>query len=192
MLDEHGQDYINRMQNAAKRMRTLITDLLTYSRVTTQAQPFVPVNLLKVAQEVISDLDARIRSTGGRVELGDLPTIDADPTQMRQLLQNLIGNGLKFHRPEEGPVVKVEARLLDQMCQITIQDNGIGFDIKYLDRILKIFQRLHGRSQYEGTGIGLAICRKIVERHSGSITAKSTLGQGATFIVFLPRKESKS
>ncbi|MCP4536469.1 MAG: PAS domain-containing protein [Chloroflexi bacterium] len=184
-LDERGQDYVNRMQNAARRMRTLINDLLTFSRITTTAQPFVPVNLFEAAQEVISDLEARIKRTGGRVELGDLPTIDADPIQMRQLFQNLIGNGLKFHQPEEPPVVSVQAQLLDRVCQITVKDNGIGFDIKYLDRIFEIFQRLHGRFQYEGTGIGLAICRKIVERHGGSITAKSTPGQGATFIVSL-------
>ena len=182
-------------------MHILINDLLTYSRVTTQAQPFVPVNLAELTQQVLSDLEVRIEATSGRVEVGDLPTIYADPTQMRQLMQNLIGNALKFHRPEEPPLVKVNGRILngngegltgrssvDGLCELTIEDNGIGFDEKYLDRIFAIFQRLHGRSEYEGTGVGLATCRKIVERHGGSITAKSVPGKGSSFFVVLPVK----
>ncbi|MFQ5857551.1 MAG: ATP-binding protein [Anaerolineae bacterium] len=203
-LSDEGRDYLERMQNAAGRMQTLINDLLTFSRVTTQAQPFVPVDLAGMAREVVSDLEMRIEQVGGRVDVGELPTIDADPTQMRQLLQNLIGNALKFHRQEEMPVVKIRGKLLngqerrpaggcpvDELCQIIVEDNGIGFDEKYLDRIFTPFQRLHGRSAYEGAGIGLAICRKIAERHGGSITAKSTPGQGATFIVTLPVKQAK-
>ena len=125
-----------------------------------------------------------------------LPTIDADPTQMRRLLQNLIGNALKFHRPEAPPLVKISAKRLDspergQRYQILVEDNGIGFDEKYLDRIFTPFQRLYSQGKYEGTGIGLAICRKIVERHGGSITAKSRPGQGATFIVTLPVKQTR-
>ena len=121
------------------------------------------------------------------MELGNLPAIKADPLQMRQLLQNLVGNGLKFHREEEAPVVNVHGQLLNgrepraagnslggELCQITVEDNGIGFDEKYLDRIFTIFQRLHSRSEYQGTGVGLAVCRKIVESHSGTITATST------------------
>jgi PAS domain S-box-containing protein len=190
-LDERGRDYLQRMQNAARRMQSLINDLLTFSRVTTRGQPFVPVNLTEVAEEVVSDLEAHIQRTGGRVEVGDLPTIEADPVQERQLLQNLIDNGLKFHRPEEAPVVKVNGKLLDDRCEITVQDNGIGFDEKYLDRIFTIFQRLHARFEYEGTGVGLALCRKIAERHGGNITAQSTPGKGATFIVTLSVKQPK-
>jgi len=196
-LSEQGRDYLDRMQQAAGRMQTLINDLLSFSRVTTRAQPFSRVDLAEVAQGVLSDLETRVEQTGGRVEVSHLPVIDADPTQMRQLLQNLIGNALKFHRPDEAPLVKVSGQLLngrhaaDQasdagLYQILVEDNGIGFDEKYLDRIFTVFQRLHGRTSYEGTGIGLAICRKIAERHRGSITAKSTPGQGATFIVTLP------
>jgi len=190
-LDERGHDYLERMQNAAGRMQTLINDLLKFSRVTTKAQPLVQVNLAEVVREVVDSLEAHIERTGGRVEVDDMPTIDADPTQMRQLLQNLISNGLKFHKEEEPPVVRVHGKLIDNRCQITVEDNGIGFDEKYLDRIFTIFQRLHGRLEYEGTGVGLAICRKIVERHGGSITAKSTPGQGAKFIVTLPVKQLK-
>jgi len=189
-LDERGHDYLERMRGAARRMQEMINDLLALSRIAARAQPFVPVNLRQTADEAISDLEIRIERTGGRVEVGDLPTIEAEPTQMRQLLENLIGNGLKFHRDGVVPVVKVYGKVTDDdRCQIFVEDNGIGFDEKYLDRIFQPFQRLHGRSAYEGSGIGLAICRKIVERHGGSITARSAPGEGATFIVTLPVKQ---
>jgi PAS domain S-box-containing protein len=198
-LNDQGREYVARMHQAAARMRTLIADLLAFSRLTTQPQRFVRVDLSRVAREVVSDLETRLEETGGRVDIGALPSVDGDPTQMRQLLLNLISNGLKFHRPGEPPVVQVRGRLLADvdrpflgdgragpLSEITVCDNGIGFDEKYLDRIFEVFQRLHAHSEYEGTGIGLAICRKIVERHGGCITAKSISGQGATFIVTLP------
>lgn len=191
------RDYLARMQNAALRMQTLIKDLLTLSRVTTRGQPFVSVNLNQIVQEVLSDLEISIQQTLATVEVGDLPTIPADPLQMRQLLQNLIANALKFHHPQTPPVVKItsqiiqnqsdEFSLVSEMCQITVEDNGIGFAQQYVERTFQIFQRLHSREQYTGTGIGLAICRKIVERHQGTITAESQPGQGAKFIVTLPR-----
>jgi signal transduction histidine kinase/CheY-like chemotaxis protein len=196
-LNEQGREYLERMRSAAARMSTLINDLLAFSRVTTKAQPFAAVDLAAEARQVASDLEGRIQQVGGTVEIGPLPTLHADPMQMRQLLQNLIGNGLKFHRPHEPPRVRVEGRLLDgregeerggPLCEIAVRDNGIGFEEKYLDRIFQLFQRLHSRSEYEGTGIGLAICRKIVERHGGTITARSAPGQGATFLVTLPVK----
>jgi signal transduction histidine kinase len=203
-LGTRGCDYLARMQQAAARMQTLITDLLAFSRVTTQAQPFGPVDLTRVAQEVIGDLEVRLEHVGGRVVVETLPTINADPLQMRQLLQNLLGNALKFHRPETPPVVTISSDSLPtpatdgvaptappRWCQLVVADNGIGFDEKYLDRIFAPFQRLHGRSEYEGTGIGLAVCRKIAERHGGSLTAHSTPGQGATFIVTLPVTHAK-
>jgi PAS domain S-box-containing protein len=192
-LGPEALDYLERMQKAAARMQTLINDLLTFSRVTTKAHPFVPVNLAEIASEVVNDLEGRIELVKGRVELGPLPVIDAEALQMRQLLQNLIGNALKFRRPEEPPVVKVEAQIISapdtpakKLCQLTISDNGIGFDEKYLDRIFNVFQRLHTRNEYEGTGMGLAIVRKIALYHRGDITAKSKPGQGATFILTLP------
>jgi PAS domain S-box-containing protein len=202
VLTDQGLDYLERMQNAVQRMQTLIDDLLILSRVTTKAQPFVRVNLNQVTQEVLSDLEVRIQQSGARVEVGELPIIDADPIQMRQLLQNLISNALKFHRQEQPRVVKIYSQRIKgednsstknssavELCQIIVEDNGIGFDEKYLDRIFNAFQRLHGRSEYEGTGIGLAICRKIAERHGGIITATSTLGQEAKFIVTLPLQQ---
>jgi len=196
-LEDQGRDYLERMQNAAARMRNLIDDLLTFSRLTSKAQSFPQVDLTKVAQEVVSDLEGHLQQTGGRVEVGDLPTVEADPMQMRQLLQNLIDNALKFHKPAVPPVVRVEAKVLHDPAhrsksqvrafyQVTVQDNGIGFEEQYRDRIFELFQRLHGRQEYEGTGMGLAICRKIVERHGGTITAKGAPGDGATFTITLP------
>jgi PAS domain S-box-containing protein len=196
-LEPETLDYLQRMQKAASRMQNLINDLLTFSRVTTKAQPFTPVDLAEMAREVVDDLEGRIEMTKGRVELGDLPAIDAEPVQLRQLLQNLIGNALKFRRPEEPPVVKIQAKFISgvlpqapdspqKLCELAVSDNGIGFDEKYLDRIFNVFQRLHTRNEYEGTGMGLAIARKIVLYHGGTITAKSAPGQGATFIVTLP------
>ena len=192
ILAPESADYLDRMQNAAARMQTLINDLLTFSRVISRTEPFVTVDLAQVTREVLSDLEVRIEKTGATVEVNNLPKIQADPMQMRQLIQNLIGNALKFHLPEAKPKVKVNGQILtngspdDPICQFTVQDNGIGFDEKYIDKIFAVFQRLHGRQEYEGTGIGLAVCRRIVDRHKGNITAKSKPGQGATFTVQLP------
>jgi PAS domain S-box-containing protein len=204
-----GREYLERMQNAAARMRRLIDDLLTFSRVISRTEPFAPVDLNKVTREVLSDLEVRIEKSGATVHVSELPTIEADPLHMRQLLQNLIGNALKFHEPSAKPVVNITGRIVTgganatetavlrmramrdktangRFCELTVQDNGIGFEEKYLDRIFAVFQRLHGKQEYEGTGIGLAVCRRIVDRHGGSITARSKPGEGATFVVMLP------
>lgn len=199
-LSEVGRDYLDRMLASAGRMRSLIDGLLAYSRVTNKTRPFQPVDLSQLAQEVVGDLDARLLQTGGKVVLGDLPTLDADPLLIRQLLQNLLGNALKFRRPEVPPVVQVHSRLQNvnprgsapTHCEITIEDNGIGFEQVYVDRIFELFQRLHGRDEYEGTGMGLAICRKIVDRHNGQITAESSPGNGAKFLIKLPLKQANT
>jgi len=198
-LDDSGNEYLQRMQSAAGRMQTLIDGLLSLSRVTTQGQKFEAVDLAKIAREVVSDLEIQIEHVGGLVEVERLPTIQADPLQMRQLLQNLIANGLKFHRAEEPPVIKVHGRFVhgrqqrqdglpvaEEQCRIVVEDNGIGFEQKYQDRIFGVFQRLHPRDVFEGMGIGLALCRKIVERHGGQITVESVSGQGSTFEIVLP------
>jgi PAS domain S-box-containing protein len=195
LLPPETLDYLDRMQGASARMRTLIDDLLTFSRVLRNSQPFAPVDLAQVAREALGDLEVRIERSGGRVEVGELPCIEADATQMRQLLLNLIGNALKFQPPGGHPVVKVSARTFtsiagEQYCELTVQDNGIGFDEQYSEKIFAVFQRLHGRGEYEGTGVGLAICRRITDRHQGSITAKSQLGKGATFTIRLPVRQS--
>jgi signal transduction histidine kinase len=200
-LSDRGVEYIDRMQNAAGRMRILIQDLLEFSRVASKSQPFSAVNLQEVVTGVLSDLETRIDETQSTIHVGELPILDADPLQMRQLFQNLIGNAIKFRRPEEPLKIEIKSKNLQIMenngqpkgmdvYQITVSDNGIGFEQKYTDRIFRVFQRLHSRSDYDGTGIGLAVCTKIVERHGGSITAESTLGQGATFIVTLPFQQS--
>lgn len=203
-LDAQGSDYLERMQNAARRMQTLIDDLLSYSRVTTKARPFAPVDLGRLVREVVTDLEERIAREGGQVEVGRLPVVDADASQMRQLFQNLIANGLKFRAPDRPPVVRVHAGSDDVAGlqpndwadvrissvagdhRIVVEDNGIGFEPRYAERIFSIFERLHGRDAYEGTGIGLAICRKIVERHRGTLTAEGRPDAGARFIVSLP------
>jgi PAS domain S-box-containing protein len=196
-LVEESRDYLDRMQKAALRMQTLINDLLAFSRVTSKARPFAPVNLDKVAHEVVSDLEALIEQVQGRVEIGALPVIDAEELQMRQVLQNLIGNALKFRRPETSPMVSVTSRKFSddsglEFCELTICDNGIGFEEKYLDRIFNVFQRLHSRAEFEGNGMGLAIVKKIALYHGGDITAKSQPGTGTTFILNLPVTHPKT
>jgi len=188
VLTGEGVDYLDRMLKAAGRMQALINDLLAFSRVTTKAQPFAPVDLGAIAQEVVHDLEERTHQTGGEVVVGPLPAVDADALQMRQLLQNLVGNGLKFHRPGVPPRVELSGSASNGTAEIVVSDNGIGFDEKYAERIFTMFERLHGRASYEGTGIGLAICRKIAHRHGGDIRASSRQGEGATFVVTLPVK----
>lgn len=196
-LDATALDYMDRMQNAAERMKVLINDLLTLSRVTTRGEPFKPVDLKQVASNVAQDLETTIDSANGTIEIEDLPTVEADSSQISRLLQNLIVNSLKFSRAEAPPVVKISASELHEnvngetYVQIAVADNGIGFDEKYLDRIFQPFQRLHGRNTYEGTGMGLAICQRIVERHGGTISAQSTPGEGTTFFITLPHVQSE-
>ncbi|WP_018479231.1 sensor histidine kinase [Pontibacter roseus] len=196
-LSDQGKDYVDRMLNAASRMQNLINDLLTFSRVTSGAKPFVRVDLNNILAEVLSDLEIAIEKSGAKIETSPLPVMQAEPTQLRQLLQNLISNAIKFSRGDEKPHIKVYANSLqpkahtggtpgDEIIELHVEDNGIGFDEKYLDRIFNIFQRLEGQ-KYEGSGIGLAICRKIAIRHGGDITAKSKPGQGTHFIVTLAK-----
>lgn len=190
-LDKRGLDYLERMQGAASRMQTLIEDLLTFSRITTKAQPYTPVNLNQIVKDVLLDLETHIEDVNGQVNVDKLPEIEADPTQMRQLFQNLVGNALKFHRPTVAPIICITSKKQSNgYYKISVADNGIGFDEKYTDRIFGMFQRLHSRSQYKGTGVGLAVCKKIVERHSGTITAKSKPENGAIFIITLPLKQN--
>lgn len=191
-LGNDGLDYLNRMRNAASRMSTLIQDLLSFSRVSTKQNSSASVNMNDVVSEVIGDIETLIQDVNGAVRVGTLPTVVADPTHIRQLFQNLIGNALKFHQPDVAPVVEVSSREDNGWIEISVKDNGIGFDEKYLDRIFTVFQRLHDRASYEGTGIGLAVCRKIAERYGGMITATSKKNKGSTFIVRLPKTIKES
>jgi signal transduction histidine kinase len=189
-LDADARGYLDRMLNAASRMRSLIADLLLYARVTTRAQPFVPVDLAQLAGEVMADLETAIAEAGATVEVGDLPTIDADPLQMRQLLQNLLSNALKYRNAARPALVRVDASATDGgRYVLTVADNGIGFGPQYAERIFGMFERLHGRAEYEGSGIGLAICRSIVEHHGGTISAAGMPEHGATFSVVLPARQ---
>ena len=200
-VDETGRYYLERMEDGAHRMSRLVSGLLDLSRVQTHGRhSFEPVALEEIAATARTDLEARIENTGGRVEIGTLPRLEADPTQMRRLLQNLVGNALKFHREGVAPVVHVrgarapvtdhpEADLApgtEAVVRLVVEDNGIGFEEKFLDRIFMPLQRLNGQRDREGTGIGLAVCRRIAERHGGTIEAESTPGAGSRFTVLLP------
>jgi signal transduction histidine kinase len=198
-LGDDGKMYIDRMQNSVIRMRTLINDLLDYSRVTTKGKPFEPIDLNEVVEDVVSDLEVRTEEVDGEISVEPLPVVDADRIQMHQLFQNLVSNALKFHCPDQPPRVHIRAEMVDlgrsvkqRCCRITIRDNGIGFDMKYADRIFGIFQRLHSRAEFEGTGIGLATCRKITERHQGAIEVQSASGEGTIFTIELPIRQART
>lgn len=186
-LGEKGRDYLERMQHAATRMEKLIEAVLTLSRLSTQKPSFQPVDLNLIVQAVLTDLEMRLRESGGQIETGPLPSLTAEPTQMQQLFLNLIGNALKFHQPGTTPRVQIHSsQTAAGEVEIQVADNGIGFEPEAAAKLFKPFARLHGRSEYEGTGMGLAICQKIVENHAGTITTHSAPGQGATFIITLP------
>ncbi len=186
-LGDTGQHYIERLQQSASRMSQFVTDLLTYARVETAHEALQPVDLGAMLTSVLSDLDMRIAESGGRVEAGALPVVLADAVQMRQLLLNLVGNALKYHRPGTPPVVRVSAREEAQRVWLVVEDNGIGFEPRYAERIFAPFQRLHSRNAYEGTGMGLSIVRRIAERHGGTVSAEGTPGEGSRFLVSLAR-----
>ena len=189
-LSERGRDYLARANAAAERMQKLIEDLLRFSRVSTQGRPFERVDLSEVAGAVIIDLEAQIADLGASVHVGPLPTIKADPLQMHQLLLNLIANALKFHREGIRPEVSVEGAVERGTLRLSVSDNGIGFEPQYALRIFRVFERLHGRNEYPGTGIGLSLCRKITDRHGGTISAEGFPGAGSTFTVVLPARGS--
>lgn len=190
-LNPDDRDYLRRMQNAATRMQTMLDGLLEYSHVATQNHPFQMVDLMRAADEAVSNLQVRIEETGATVAVASLPTLRADSLQMLQLFQNLIGNALKFHRKGVPPRVRVSGKIVSgdadgKHCELQVEDNGTGFDPKHAEQIFLPFKRLQGRQGPDGAGMGLAICRKIVERHGGRITAESEPGRGSLFTVTLP------
>ncbi len=208
-LGDDGRMYISIMQNAASRMHVLINDLLKFSRLSKDKEVFTCSPLNSIVDDSLSDLEISIDQTQAVVRVGKLPSVDVIPGQMRQLFQNIISNALKFHRPDVPPVVEINAEILpgrslpglsplraaSSFCRIYIRDNGIGFKEQYAERIFVVFQRLHGRKEYQGTGIGLAVCKKIVDNHHGFITAISKEDEGSTFVITIPVKqnnESKS
>ena len=196
-LSTEAQDYVKRIQSAASRMQNLVIALLDYSRISTKSQPIEKVNLTQIARKAAEDLDLAIEESQATLTIQPIPNISADPFQMQHLFLNLISNAIKFRQPNmplevniSGQIIQngspTNAHLNGTICEISVSDNGIGFDAKYSDRIFQPFERLHDPNQYDGTGMGLAICRKIVERHHGTITAQSTPGKGTTFIIHLP------
>jgi len=181
------------MQNAAARMRTLIYDLLDFSRVSTQGKPFELANLTSLIKEVVEDFDDQIQKLKGEIIIGNFPTLNVDREQIQRVIQNLISNAIKYKKEDIPPMIEIGSSFNDETDNwvISLKDNGIGFDEKYLDRIFKPFERLHNQQEYQGTGIGLAICEKIMHHHGGKITAKSQPGKGATFIVTLPKNPAQ-
>ena len=194
VLDEKGLNYLHRMQNASARMQNLIHDLLMFSRVTTRKLVLEEVDLEKVAQAILTEMLPVYQQSHSQVNIKDLPLIDADKYQMSLLFRNLISNGLKFQQVDSEPILNIQAEVVTyekQFARIEFMDNGIGMDMKYHDRIFDAFQKLHDRSEFSGSGIGLAVCRRIVERHNGKITMQSEEGKGTTFLVELPLKQPK-
>lgn len=196
VLDGDGRMYLERITSASQRLTKLIVELLNYSRLAVASTSVGIVDLNEVVADVTRDLHVRLTEVDGVIEHDSLPRVEADPMQVRQLFQNLIGNALKFHRPNVPPVVGITATRISDVAgrpgadgyEICVKDNGIGIEEKYFDIIFDPFQRLHTMSQYEGTGLGLAISHRIVERHQGTISARSRAGVGTVFIVRLPSR----
>jgi light-regulated signal transduction histidine kinase (bacteriophytochrome) len=196
-LDEDGQTNIFRIQKAAERMQNLITDILTFSKIASEKVEFIESDLNKIVSEVIFDMDEEVRSRAAHIEVAQLPTLQVNPGLIKPLFQNLIANALKYSKKNIAPNIQIKAdiglknqswsgQFSKNYCRIFIEDNGIGFDQRYAEEIFGMFKRLHRNSEFEGTGIGLALCKKIVEQHNGFISARSKIGEGSTFIVSLP------
>jgi len=194
VLDQTGCDYISRMRKAAKRIQKLTDDMSAYSNVLIKTEDFVPINLETLTHDVLSQFREALKNCNAQTEVGKMPTLQGDAVQMRRLLENLIENAIKYRRDDQALHLKIDAKTTEhqseigkcQFCQIAVQDNGIGFDTQYAERIFNPFERLHGRGKYEGTGIGLALCRKIATHHNGTIEAFGQVGNGAIFTVTLP------
>jgi signal transduction histidine kinase len=198
IMDEDGKTNIQRIHKAAERMQNLITDILTFSKISVDTPSFVNCDMNVLMDEVLVDLDEEIKSKGGKVTIDKLPTLSVNPSLIKPLFHNLIGNALKYSKKDTSPLVKITSEISAQLngktsngvspkyCRIFIQDNGIGFDQKYAEEIFGMFKRLHHNSEFQGTGIGLALCKKIVEQHKGYISARSKINEGSTFIISLP------
>ncbi|WP_461151264.1 sensor histidine kinase [Spirosoma pulveris] len=202
LFDADSMLFMSKIANSAERMSKLIKDLLNFSRISSHQEEFKVVSLHEVVQRILDDQELRIKGMDVKLEIGDLPIIEGIASQMDHLFNNLVSNALKFVRPGVRPLLRIQARVVDsetypdliadrRYFEISIEDNGIGFDEKYVDHIFKVFQRLHGKSAFEGTGIGLAICKRVVMYHHGYITARSQPNEGATFVVVLPESQSQ-
>ena len=205
IMDDDGRTNIQRIHKAAERMQNLITDILTFSKISVDTPSFVNCDMNVLIGEVLVDLDEEIKNKKGKVRVEKLPTLSVNPSLIKPLFHNLIGNALKYSKKDTHPVVKITSEISAQLngqshevanpkyCRIYIQDNGIGFDQKYAEEIFGMFKRLHHNSEFQGTGIGLALCKKIVEQHKGYISARGKVNEGSTFIISLPvQPEQKS
>lgn len=203
MMDEDGRTNIQRIHKAAERMQNLITDILTFSKISVDTPSFVNCDMNTILDEVLTDLDEEVKTKNGRIIVEKLPVLSVNPSLIKPLFHNLIGNALKYSKKDTAPVVKITSEISPQLngkvsgtsikyCRIFIQDNGIGFDQKYAEEIFGMFKRLHHNSEFQGTGIGLALCKKIVEQHKGYISARSKINEGSTFIVSLPLQQQQS
>lgn len=201
LFDADSMMFMGKISHSAERMSKLIKDLLNFSRISNHQEGFRAVPLADIVQRILDDQELRIKGMDVRLEIGELPVIEAVSSQMDHLFNNLISNALKFARSGVQPLLRIQAQWVDgrtiaglvpgrQYIEITVEDNGIGFEEKYLEHIFKVFQRLHGKSAFEGTGIGLAICKRVVMTHHGYITARSQPGEGSTFVVVLPESQS--
>lgn len=186
-FDEKGQQFVYYIRDAAERMEALINSLLAYSRVTTQSRDYENVSFAELTDEAERDLQLRIEECDARIEKDIKGFVPGNRSQLRQVIQNLISNALKYRSPDTPPVIRISgAPVSNETYRLTVTDNGIGFDPQYGNQIFEVFKRLHGRDEYEGTGMGLAICKKVITRHGGQITATSEVGKGSTFQVDLP------
>jgi len=189
-LDDEAKVYLEGLQKSADRMVVLIQDILAFSKMSFEKGEFVPSDLNELLEQTLTDLDLAIQEKNATINIEKLPQLRIDPNLVHPLFTNLIGNAIKYAKPNIPPVVRIysdhDEHPGDKYCRIFVQDNGIGFEQKYANQIFEIFNRLHSQSEYEGTGIGLALCKRIVEKHEGFISAISTPGEGSTFIVSLP------
>jgi signal transduction histidine kinase len=198
VFNDDAVHYINRIQKAAQRMQTLIKDILEFSQLSNDTERFVETDLNILVEEVLSDMETLIHEKQAKINIKSLPSLEVNPGLIRPLFFNLIGNALKYSRKETEPVIEIYGEpetgnddlnavvKKKRFCRIFVKDNGIGFDQKYAEQIFEMFVRLHGNSEYQGTGIGLALCKQIVEKHQGYISALSSEKQGSTFIISLP------
>ncbi len=193
LLDEQGKGFINNMGAITNHLSKLIDNLLQYSQASMEPKSFETVDLNSIAKKAVHNLDAQVQTTKGKVLIGNLPLVDGESSLLYQLFQNLIANALKFHLEGIPPVVEISSEKTKEKgnWEITVKDNGIGFDTKYAEKIFRPFERLVNRNDFEGSGIGLAHCKKIVDRHSGDITVESVPGQGSVFKILLPEKQSQ-
>lgn len=200
-LDQEGKAYIDKMQAACERMQNLINDILAFSKLNVEKEVMVPSDINSIIEEVLVDMEQEISEKNARVEVEKIPKLTVHPRLIKPLFQNLISNSLKYSRKEVAPIVKITAKLdeplkspeinqVGKFCRINVQDNGVGFEQEYADQVFTMFKRLHVGAEYQGTGIGLAICKKIVEQHKGFISVKSAVNEGSTFIISLPVEES--